>query len=130
MDRVKERFALARRALGTLKALLALPLDEVSRDAAIQRFEYTFEATWKAAQAYLREAEGLDAASPKSVIRASFQAGLLDEASCQAALAMADDRNLTSHTYNEGLAQVLALRLPPHAALLESWIAAMERKGR
>ena len=128
MDRVRERLTQARRALGTLQALLALPLDEVSRDAAIQRFEYTFEATWKAAQAYLREAEGMDAASPKSAIRSAFQVGFLDEAGCQSALAMADDRNLTSHTYNEGLAHALAARLPRHAALMDAWIAAMERK--
>lgn len=129
MDRLNERIAQARRALGTLQALLATHLDEVSRDAAIQRFEYTFEATWKATQLCLRVLEGVEVASPKGAIRGAFHAGLLDEAACQSALAMADDRNLTSHTYNEGLAQMLAARLPHHAALLDAWITAMARKA-
>jgi hypothetical protein len=48
------------------------------RDAAIQRFEYTFEATWKAAQIYLRQVEGLEVGSPKGVLRLSLQVGVLD----------------------------------------------------
>ncbi|MCR4420395.1 MAG: nucleotidyltransferase substrate binding protein [Clostridia bacterium] len=52
MGRLEERLVIARRALKTLRKL---PLDEVKpddvvRDAAIQRFEYTFETLWKAAQ--------------------------------------------------------------------------------
>jgi hypothetical protein len=66
MERTGERLALARRALGTLEELVgAPPASLLVRDAAIQRFEYTFEATWKAAQIYLREVEGLEVGSPK-----------------------------------------------------------------
>lgn len=54
MERLKERLAIAQRALTTLEELLALPhMSPVERDAAIQRFEYTFEACWRAAQRYL-----------------------------------------------------------------------------
>ena len=71
----------------------------IERDAAIQRFEYSFEATWKTAQRYLHDIEGVEVASPKAVIRASFAAGLFDEQATRLALEMVDDRNLTSHTY-------------------------------
>ena len=80
MERTRERLALARRALGTLEELVAVqPASAVVRDAAIQRFEYTFEATWKAAQIYLREVEGLEIGSPKGTVRLSLQVGVLDE---------------------------------------------------
>ena len=54
MDRLAQRIQLARRALATLRelTLLAAPT-AVERDAAIQRFEYSTEACWKAAQSVL-----------------------------------------------------------------------------
>lgn len=59
MERLKERFAVARRALSTLEEVLAIPRpSRIERDAAIQRFEYTFEACWRAVQRYLMVAEG------------------------------------------------------------------------
>ncbi|MCA1899822.1 MAG: nucleotidyltransferase substrate binding protein [Chloroflexi bacterium] len=63
-----------------------------------------FEATWKAAQNFLSEAEGLIVNSPKSAVRACWQAGLLNEENAQIALQMRETRNLTVLTYNETLA--------------------------
>jgi nucleotidyltransferase substrate binding protein (TIGR01987 family) len=119
MGRVLERIQAAEKALATLKepAYLEAPTP-VERDAAIQRFEYTFEAFWKALQTYLREVEGLEGGSPKGVFRLARGAGLLlDE---EARLAMVDDRNLTVHTYNEALAQAIFRRLPHYTRLMES----------
>ncbi len=100
-----ERLVIARKALQSLVDILREPKSDVVRDAAIQRFEYTFEAVWKAAQLYLRTVESLEVGSPKAAIRASRQAGLLADEETRHALAMADDRNLTVHTYNEALAE-------------------------
>ncbi|MEX2536006.1 MAG: HI0074 family nucleotidyltransferase substrate-binding subunit [Trueperaceae bacterium] len=120
---------MARKALATLQSLpLATSTDDVVRDAAIQRFEYTFEATWKAAQQFLRELEGLAVASPKGSIRESFQNGLLTEEEARAAMGMADDRNLTVHTYNESLSQAIFSRLSTHAAIMGRWLQAMEER--
>lgn len=106
MEQLKQKLGSADRALSTLQELLKYDtLTTVERDAAIQRFEYTFEAVWKLGKAFLREIEGLEIGSPKGVIRGSFQVGLLNEEQAALALAMVDDRNLTSHTYNESLAQ-------------------------
>ncbi len=103
MGRVLERLAVARRALETLLQLSGRENPSpVERDAAIQRFEYTFEAFWKALQAYLREEEGLEAASPKRVFRLAGEVGLLDEEGVRLAL---DDRNRTVYPYNEALAR-------------------------
>lgn len=65
MDQLARRIGVARKALGTLQALLGREADDVVRDAAIQRFEYTFEAVWKAAQRFLLDVEGIQVASPK-----------------------------------------------------------------
>ncbi|WKT85144.1 HI0074 family nucleotidyltransferase substrate-binding subunit [Thermosynechococcus sp. JY1339] len=103
--------------------------DTIIRDAAIQRFEYTLEAVWKAAQLYLREREGLDIASPKGVIRACLAVGLLTPEEGRLALKMVDDRNLTVHTYNETLADAIFSRLAQHAMLMDRWLAALAAGG-
>ena len=91
------------------------------------RFAYTFEAVWKAAQRYLIEREGLDVGSPKQSVRACRQVGLLTDDQAQAALRMADDRNLIVHLYRESIAQDLDQRLGLHASILEAWLTAMGR---
>ncbi len=126
--RVHQRLQMARRALATLQELTPITSPtSVERDAAIQRFEYSTEACWKAAQSMLSMHFGLELASPKSVIRASAQNGLLTEAAARLAMDLVDDRNLTSHTYNEALAQAIWSRLPAHLAVLQQWMEALER---
>lgn len=120
MERLNQRLATARTALATLNELVSKSArSKVERDAAIQRFEYTFEATWKAAQLYLREVEGLEIGSPKGAARARLQVGLFDAARARQLLAMVDDRNLTVRTYNEQLAEEINSRLSDHALLLQ-----------
>lgn len=131
MARLNERLAVARRALGTLKELLRPggAVSAVERDAAIQRFEYTCEAVWKAAQLYLKEREGLDLGSPKGMIRASLETGLLAEDEALLGLEMTDDRNRTVHTYNEAIADAIYRRLTDYAALMSIWLEAMDRSS-
>ncbi len=127
MADLKKRLATARRALATLQELSGLPRPEVrDRDAAIKRFEYSFDIVWKTARHYLLNVEGVDQRSPKSVIRAARVAELLSDDQAAAALAMTDDRNLTVHTYNEALAKEIFARLEAHAAILDTWLGAME----
>jgi len=130
VDRLRSRLNLASRTRPRLAELSGrASVSEVERDAAIQRFEFSFEAAWKAAQHYLAEKEGIDAASPKAAIRSSLQVGLLSEADTRLALEMADDRNLTVHTYNEDLAKRIFADLDRYAGLLERWISAMEHRA-
>ncbi len=126
MDRLKEKLCSARNALNTLQELVGIvDISLIQRDAAIQRFEYTFEATWKAAKLYLKEFEGIDVASPKGVVRACMQVGVFDELQTRHALDMVDDRNLTSHTYNEGLAESIYSHLKTYADIFDHWIFKM-----
>lgn len=131
MERLTRRLELARQALDTLLELTALPApNRIERDAAIQRFEYSVEACWKAAQAVLDTRFGIVAASPKPVVRACAQNGLLTEVDGHAAMTLIDDRNLTSHTYNQDLAAAIHGRLAAHAGLMGRWLEALENSAK
>ena len=102
----------------------------ILRDAAIQRFEYTFEAVWKTGQEFLRSHEGLDVGSPKGTVRGLFQTGYLNARQAELGLKMVDDRNLTSHTYSEGLSEQIFEELPKYAALMKSWLSVIKKSLR
>lgn len=121
MAKLVRRFEQARRALQSLHEVLAMPPSAVVRDAAIQRFEYTVETTWKYAQAALQAAEQLEVASPRAVVRACHERNIVDETGVRALFAALDDRNLTVHTYDEALALEIFGRLPGNAFQLRAW---------
>ena len=125
MGRLIDRLESARQVLASLDELVVLTrATKVERDAAIQRFEHTCEATWKAIQLGLRDKEGIQAASPKAIAREARRAGLLDDSQARLALAMVDDRNDTVHTHNEAVAQAIHSRLGDCVHLLPEWIGA------
>ena len=128
MERLKERLGVAQKALATLQEVLAETNPTVIlRDAAIQRFEYTFEAVWKTGQEFLRSHEGLDVGSPKGTVRGLFQTGYLNARQAELGLKMVDDRNLTSHTYSEGLSEQIFEELPKYAALMQSCLSVIKK---
>ena len=102
-------------ALDRLDDALAQPKTEWTRDSAIQRFEFTFELAWKAV-ANLAEAQGVDARSPREAFMRAFALGWIDEEDVW--LRMLDDRNRTTHTYNEAVAEEIFKRLPVYARAL------------
>lgn len=46
----------------------------------------------------------------------------------QQRLSVADDRNLTAHTYNERLAEAIFARSSQHLTTLESWLGTMRSR--
>lgn len=126
MERWSLNLQAARKALTSLDEVLSIPNPSaIERDASIQRFEYCYEIVWKTAKHWLLSKEGVDAGSPKSVIRSSREVGLLSDSEASIALKMVDDRNLTVHTYNEALAAAIHSRLPGYYQLLEIWLSRM-----
>lgn len=77
-------------------------------DATIQRFEFTIELFWKTFR-HLLALEGRETYSPKESLQAAYQLGWIQDE--QAWLDMLKDRNLTSHTYNETLAEQIVQRI-------------------
>ena len=127
MDELNRKLDQASRAIETLLEALRQPKTAIVRDASIQRFEYSFETTWKAAQRVLRDREGLDHGSPAAAIRACHSLGWLDEPDSRLALRMVQDRILTVHTYHEPLAEQIHARLPDYSSLLVRWLGALRK---
>ncbi|MDO6449130.1 HI0074 family nucleotidyltransferase substrate-binding subunit [Oceanobacillus profundus] len=123
MERLYERLKSTEKALSTFYELVIITEPTtVERDAAIQRFEYSFEACWKTAKQYLYDVEGIDIGSPKGVIRSSREVGIFSERETILGLNMVDHRNLTVHTYNEELALEIFASLPQYYQLLRKWV--------
>ena len=118
-ERFAERKAELQNAVKRLREAVAQPESDLIRDAVIQRFEFTFELVWKCLKLYL-ERQGLDCGGPRSTLKQTFTEGLInspDEA--DAWLRMLEDRNLTSHAYDEALAtRIYAHVVQDYLALL------------
>lgn len=97
-----ERFE---KALLKLEEVSALKQTEIIRDATIQRFEFTFELGWKALRTFLLKAHGIVCNSPKKCFREGLALNLYDVSTTEKLLRMTDDRNETTHSYDENRAQ-------------------------
>jgi len=126
LERLKIRYEDAKKAIRTLRDILQQPYSIIVRDAAIQRFEYTFEALWKFIKEYLKVKEGIICNSPKSCFREVFTIGIIKEDETIKLLEMTDDRNMTSHTYKEEVAQIIYGKLKEYSELIEDIIRRFE----
>ena len=112
-------------SLDRLKEALAMEPSAITRDAAIKRFEFTFELAWKTAQKILR-AEGIVCQSPKSCLDQAFALGLI--ADDPRWIDILNDRNLTVHTYDETLAQAVHSRLSGYVELFQNLLTALQSR--
>jgi nucleotidyltransferase substrate binding protein (TIGR01987 family) len=119
-ERFAERKTDVQNAAQRLCEAVAQPESDLLRDAVIQRFEFTFELVWKSLKLYL-ERQGLDCGRPRPTLKKAFAEGLIgtpDEADLW--LRMLEDRNLTSHAYDEALAtRIYQHVVQDYAALLQ-----------
>jgi nucleotidyltransferase substrate binding protein (TIGR01987 family) len=124
-DKLRNLLRLLGIALTRLEGALAQPVNEFVRDSAIQRFEFTFELFWKSLKAYAEES-GLEAYSPRDSVRTAFQLGVIQEHPDW--FRMLEDRNLTSHTYNEATAETIYSHLPAYLRLIREAQAELTRR--
>jgi uncharacterized protein YutE (UPF0331/DUF86 family) len=130
MARLEERLTDAAAALTTLTELADRnSLSVVERDGAILRLVYTFEAIWKAAALLLEDREGIVVGSPKAAIRACRRTGLLSDDDAEAAIQIANDRNLAVHMYKQDLGEEVANRLGAHGAVLRRWLDGLRQRA-
>lgn len=100
--RWKQRFQNFDRACALLERTAANPnLSEAERGGLIQFFEMAFELSWKLLKDYLT-AEGYETKSPRDAFKQAFQSGLIADGGVW--LMALEDRNLTTHTYDEATA--------------------------
>jgi nucleotidyltransferase substrate binding protein (TIGR01987 family) len=116
-------------ALKAWKESLDLPFSDISRDAAIQRYEFTFELCWKAVKTYLKEQEAIECYSPKACFREIKNILGLTEKDIEICLRMAGDRNLSVHTYSEKMANQLYEKLKGYLAITEKIFNKLKKSG-
>jgi len=109
-ERLKERIEEYYKAVLRLKEALDEDISNpLVYDGVIQRFEFTYELTWKLIKAYL-EYEGIAPVNtPRSAFKEAFAAGLIIDG--DAWVDMIEDRNLTVHTYNEQMAKEIYCKI-------------------
>ncbi len=99
-ERVQEKRSVYGKALDRLTEALQLePAQSIILDGVIQRFEFSYELAWRLIKAYLEYQGFTDVGSPRKAFRQAFQEGLIEDG--QAWMDMLQDRNLSSHTYDE-----------------------------
>lgn len=97
--RWKQRFQNFEKAFKKLEgAVCQASLTEIERAGLIQFFEFSFELAWKTLKDYL-ESEGFDAKTPRDVFKQAYQIDFIEDGKIW--LEALEDRNLTSHTYDE-----------------------------
>ena len=105
MNKLQEKYGKLTQALTWLKEAVAdyedTKLDSV-RDGVIQRFEFCTELTWKTLREYLLDQGYTEINSPKSVMRQAYADRLINDE--QSWIGLLNDRNLTSHLYDEDTA--------------------------
>jgi nucleotidyltransferase substrate binding protein (TIGR01987 family) len=102
VTRLSERISEFQQALSQLRKALAQPKNEYIRDSVIQRFEFTYELAWKMLKLKLAF-EGIEATTPRAVFQEALQAGFIHDGNLWTDLQKM--RNLSSHTYDEKLAE-------------------------
>ncbi len=87
------------KALDKLSEALSLGNElEINRDGTIQRFEFSFELSWKLLKS-VNNFLGTECFSPRDCIRLAAQNGVLNNP--ENWFEFLAKRNLASHTYNE-----------------------------
>lgn len=102
-----QRLAHYQRALAKLQEAVQLaqqrPLSELEQQGLIQVFEFTHELAWKTLKDFLESRDVQPLYGSRDTTREAFKQGLLENGEIW--MKMIESRNLTSHTYNEQVAQ-------------------------
>lgn len=80
-------------------------LSRLEKQGVIQAFEYTYELSWNLLRDYLRWQGITELTGSRDTIREAFSNGLIADG--EQWMAMLQDRNRTSHTYNEATAEAI-----------------------
>lgn len=123
----KESFEALGDALNRLEEALEIPLDKhrIVIDASIQRFEFTFELFWKTLKKILRT-EGIEATTPRETLQTAYQLKWIHHEKNW--LNMLNDRNETSHIYDEAMATKIYQNIRIYLPLLKETYSLLSKK--
>jgi len=105
-------------------------LNELERQGLIKAFEYTYELAWNTLKDYFEAQGESDIHGSRDAIRLAFRRGVIQDG--ETWMAMIISRTLTSHTYNEQMAERIATEIleryyPEYVKLKERLEALKER---
>ena len=128
MEKLKYKYELLKKAYKTLehqvnelfntKRKLDVWEKITYEDSVIKRFEYSYEMTGKYLKEYLEAKHGIKVASPKTVFQESMKQNIFDEQKANTLLSMVEDRNNTSHGYDEAIAKDIINRVPRYVSIM------------
>ncbi|MGB9750737.1 MAG: nucleotidyltransferase [Roseiflexus castenholzii] len=102
-----QRFNHFTRALRQLEKFIAKgELNELEEQGLIQAFEYTFDLSWNVIKDYFELQGDTGILGSRDAFRLAFRRGLIEHGDVW--MSMIKSRALTSHTYNEEIAQQVA----------------------
>jgi len=107
------------KARDSLGLALAAPKTDLNRDASIQRFEFTIELAWKTMRRILKY-KSILINNPRDTIREAAKEGLIQDPKVW--FVFLENRNLTSHVYNEDVAEKIYSALPGFKVALDAFI--------
>lgn len=123
-----EKIKQLEQALIAWKKAQDAPFNDLNRDAAIQRYEFSFKLFWKTIKVYLKEFESIECASPNSCFRETRNILDLSEDEIETCLSMAADRNLSVHTYSEKMANELYEKFPKYFETTEKILKEIKKR--
>jgi len=101
---------------------------EVEKGGFIHFYEMAFELAWKLMKDYLED-QGLTANSPRQAIKQAFQSGVIDNG--QQWIDALEDRNLTTHTYDESTAdKVVSAIRTSYFPILRQLYSTMKKEAK
>lgn len=107
--RWQQRFANYKKALRQLQSAVELRaqrgLSSLEKQGVIQAFEFTHELAWNVLKDYLQDQGNPSVKGSKDATRAAFKVELIADG--EGWMAMIQSRNVSSHTYNEQIADEL-----------------------
>jgi nucleotidyltransferase substrate binding protein (TIGR01987 family) len=117
-------FAKLERAITRLQQVVSWPETHDGRvEAAIQCLEFVVELYWKLLKHMLKNRDVI-VSIPRDVFREAFAANWIDDETVW--ISMLRDRNLSSHTYNEDLAQEILARIPSYLPVTASTLTRLK----
>jgi nucleotidyltransferase substrate binding protein (TIGR01987 family) len=99
---------------------------DIFLDLVVKRFEFTFEMSWKAIRRCL-DYLGIEAKYPRACFKEAYALGILSDESVW--LEMIEQRNLSSHVYNQDEVRGILLRIDLYLRHFELLLAKLDEKG-
>jgi nucleotidyltransferase substrate binding protein (TIGR01987 family) len=131
--RWQQRCSNYQRAFASLAAAVGLartrPLSNLEKQGLIQAFEFTHELAWNVMRDYFAYQGNTAITGSRDAVREAFSKGLVDDG--EGWMEMIGSRNLTSHTYNQAVAdEIVARIMGSYFELFEVFLARMTHQAQ